>query len=111
MATRAIEVIYENGVFRPVQPVSLPEGSRGKVYASGEPPVIVKTADICGGRARIDGTRITVWGLVAWRQRGLDDTAILEAVAGLTPEQLAAALRYADEHADEITRDLEENEE
>ena len=27
-----IEVIYENGVFKPLRPVELPEGSRGEVF-------------------------------------------------------------------------------
>lgn len=112
MATLAIDVVFENGIFRPVRPVTLPEGSRAKVYPAspGEAaPSIVKTNGICGGRARIDGTRITVWGLVAYRRLGLDDTAILDRVTGLTPDQLAAALGYADDHADEIADDLAAN--
>lgn len=31
-----IEVIYENGVFRPLRPVELPEGSRGEVFVLPE---------------------------------------------------------------------------
>lgn len=30
-----IEVIYENGVFRPLQPVQLPEGARAQVSVGG----------------------------------------------------------------------------
>ena len=30
----AIEAVYENGVFRPLQPVPLPEGARVEVFAS-----------------------------------------------------------------------------
>lgn len=111
MASLTIDVVFENGVFRPIQPVSLPEGSRARVVASNlDAPPITKTAGICGGRACIAGTRITVWGLVSHRNLGLDERAILAAVPLLTSDQLAAAFRYADEHADEIAQDLADNE-
>lgn len=111
MASLTFDVVYENGVFRPIQPVSLPEGSRARVVASSpDAPPITKTAGICGGRACIAGTRITVWGLVSYRSLGLDERAILAAIPLLTSDQLAAAFRYADENADEIARDLAENE-
>jgi uncharacterized protein (DUF433 family) len=112
MGSRAIEVVYENGVFRPVEPVNLPEGSRAKVIApSRDRPMIVKTPGVCGGRACVAGTRITVWGLVAYRRRGFDEEDILAAIPHLTPEALAASLRYAEENADEIARDIAENDE
>jgi uncharacterized protein (DUF433 family) len=113
MSTVVIDVLYENGVFRPVEPVSLPEGSRAKVIATTETeaPAIVKTPGVCGGRACIAGTRITVWGLVQHRQLGLSDEAILEATPGLDRDQLASAFRYAGEHPDEIASDLAENQE
>ena len=111
MASLTIDVVYENGVFRPIQPVSLPEGSRTRVVASSpDAPPITKTAGVCGGRACIAGTRITVWGLASSRNLGLDESAILAAVPQLTSDQLAAAFRYADENADEIARALAENE-
>jgi uncharacterized protein (DUF433 family) len=111
LAIDAIDVVDENGVFRPVQPVSLPEGSRGSLVASSlDAPPITKTAGICGGRACIAGTRITVWGLVSYRNLGLDERAILATVPLLTSDQLSAAFRYADEKADEIAHDLAENE-
>lgn len=111
MGSLAIEVVYENGVFRPVHPVSLPEGSRARVYASSaDGPRITRTPGVCGGRACIAGTRVTVWGLVSYRNLGLDEAAILAAVPSLTSEQLYAALRYAEEHAEEIALDIAENE-
>jgi uncharacterized protein (DUF433 family) len=111
MESRAIDVVYENGVFRPVEPISLPEGSRARVYTSSpDTPLITKTPGVCGGRACLAGTRITVWGLVAHRNQGLDEQAIFAAVPLLTPEQLAAAFRYAEENPDEIARDIAENE-
>ena len=113
MSTLVIDVLYENGVFRPVEPVSLPEGSRAKVIATteAEAPAIMKVPGVCGGRACLAGTRITVWGLVQHRQLGLSDEAILEATPGLRREQLAAAFDYATEHPEEIAHDLSENQE
>lgn len=111
MGSLAIDVVYENGVFRPVQPVDLPEGSRARVFTSSpDTPSITKTAGVCGGRACITGTRITVWGLASYRNLGLDEQAILAAIPGLTSEQLSAALRYAEQNTDEIARDIAENE-
>lgn len=107
MASLTIDVVYENGVFRPVQPVSLPKGSRARVVASSpDAAPITRTAGICGGRACVAGTRITVWGLVSHQNLGLDERAILAAVPLLTSDQLSAAFRYADENADEIAHDL-----
>jgi uncharacterized protein (DUF433 family) len=112
MSSVVIDVLFENGVFRPVEPVSLPEGSRAQVITtSADAPVVVRTPGVCGGRARIAGTRITVWGLVRHGQLGLTDDAILEATPGLSREQLEAALLYGAEHAEEIARDLADNEE
>jgi uncharacterized protein (DUF433 family) len=110
MSSAVIDVLFENGVFRPVGPVSLPEGSRAKVITE-DAPAIAKTPGICGGRACVAGTRITVWGLVQCRQLGLGDDAILEATPGLDREQLAAAFLYAAEHSEEIARDLADNQE
>lgn len=95
----------------------LPEDLRGPLARLGiahcaspeRAAAIVKKPNVCGGRACIAGTRITVWGLVEHRQRGLSDDAILEATPGLDREQLTAAFRYADEHPEEIARDLAEN--
>lgn len=109
-----IDVVFQNGVFRPLHPVHLAEGSRGTVYpldVTEEAATIAHTPGICGGRARLAGTRITVWGLVEHRRNRLDDAAILAAVPGLTPAQLAAAWAYADEHPEEIETDLQANDE
>jgi len=52
---------------------------------------IQKTPNICGGRACIRNTRITVWGLVNSRRLGLTDDQILKNIVGLTPADLHAA--------------------
>lgn len=72
---------------------------------------ITKTPGVCGGRACIRGTRITVWGLVAYRKLGASDADILRAVQGLTLADLQAGLEYADANREEIDRDIRENEE
>ena len=106
-----IDVVYDKGMLHPRQPASLSEGSQARSFAgSADAPAITKTAGICGDRACIAATRITVWGLVSYRNLGLDERAILAAVPLLTSDQLAAAFRYADDNADEIARDLTENE-
>ena len=72
---------------------------------------ISKQPDRCGGDACVRDTRITVWGLAAYRRLGLDDAGILHAVQGLTPADLEAAWDYVAAHPDEIDRAIRENEE
>ena len=71
---------------------------------------VQKTPGVCGGRACIRATRITVWGLVNSRRLGLADEQILNHIVGLTSEDLHAAWKYYREHADEIDADIRENE-
>src|SRR3954452_3101136 len=71
---------------------------------------IVKTPGVCGGEARIEGTRIPVWGLVEARRLKKSDEAILRDHPTLTRDDLAAAWAYADSHPDEIERCLWRNE-
>jgi uncharacterized protein (DUF433 family) len=52
---------------------------------------VQKTPGLCGGRACVLTTRITVWGLVNSRRLGLADAQILENIVGLKPEDLQAA--------------------
>jgi len=70
---------------------------------------ITKTPGVCGGRACIRGTRITVWGLVAHRRLGLSDNAILEGIPHLKAEDLQAAWEYAAAHGTEIDEDIRHN--
>jgi uncharacterized protein (DUF433 family) len=71
---------------------------------------IQKTPGVCGGRACIRNTRITVWGLVNYRRLGAPDQKILEAIVGLTSDDLCAAWDYYREHTAEIDEDIRENE-
>ena len=56
-------------------------------------------------------SRITVWGIAAYRRLGMSDAGILEAIQGLTTADLEAAFEYAAAHRHEIDRDIAENEE
>ncbi len=72
---------------------------------------VQKTANVCGGDACIRNTRITVHGLVHYRQLGLSDQRLLEVIQGLTPEDLVAAWDYYDGHAADIEEAIRLNEE
>jgi type III restriction enzyme len=71
---------------------------------------VQKTPGVCGGRACIRNTRITVWGLVNSRRLGLSDEQILANIAGLTPADLRAAWDYHQQHQTEIDQDIHDNE-
>jgi uncharacterized protein (DUF433 family) len=71
---------------------------------------VQKTTGVCGGRACIRNTRITVWGLVNSRRLGATDEQILENVVGVTPEDLQAAWDYYHEYPAEIDEDIHDNE-
>jgi uncharacterized protein (DUF433 family) len=63
---------------------------------------ISKKADRCGGDACVRDSRITVWGLVEWRQLGQTDEQIMEGIQGLTQADLDAAWDYYAAHPEEI---------
>jgi uncharacterized protein (DUF433 family) len=71
---------------------------------------VQKTPGVCGGRACIRNTRITVWGVVNSRRLGAADEQILENIVGLTPADLDAAWDYYREHPAEIDEDIRDNE-
>lgn len=71
---------------------------------------VQKTPGVCGGRACIRNTRITVWGLVNSHRLGAADEQILENIVGLTPEDLQGAWDYYREHPAEIDDDIRANE-
>ena len=75
-----------------------------------KPSWVQKTPGVCGGRACIRNTRITVWGLVNSRRLGASDEQILKNIIGLTPDDLIAAWDYFREHAAEIDEDIRDNE-
>ena len=72
---------------------------------------ISKKPDRCGGAACVRDSRITVWGLVAYRRLGMSDGEIMHAVQGVTAADLEAAWEYAASHAEEIDEAIRANEE
>ena len=74
-------------------------------------PGIEATAEICGGSARVAHTRVPVWTLEAARRQGISESDMLRAYPGLRAADLAQAWAYARSHAEEIERDIRENEE
>src|SRR5699024_1730773 len=70
---------------------------------------IVKTPDICGGKPRIDGHRITIQNIAIWHDR-LGWTA--DEIASSYDIDLAdvyAALAYYFANLDQVDRSIEEN--
>jgi len=70
--------------------------------------VIMKTRGVLGGKARIAGTRIAVSHMVALVKLGYTVEEVLREYPQLTREQVEAALKYYEEHRDEIDRELED---
>jgi uncharacterized protein (DUF433 family) len=57
---------------------------------------IVSSPEICGGHARVAGTRIPIAVLVRCRALGMSDERILQGYPSLTAEDLAAVWQYAE---------------
>ena len=74
-------------------------------------PRIVKSSDVCGGEARVAGTRLTVSGLEEWRLLGWDDQDLVAAYPDLSAENLEAAREYAATHREEIQAAIRANRE
>lgn len=94
---------------------SLPMQDRARLFVwmaadmADQLPGIEFDPRVCGGSARIAGTRIPVWSLVSWRREGLGDREILENFPTLQPTDLINAWAYAERHSSEIDREIEEN--
>lgn len=71
---------------------------------------IEKTLNVCGGDACIRNTRIPIWLLVSYQQKGLSDAKILEAYPTIDAVDLANAWMYAESHPQEIATAILENE-
>jgi uncharacterized protein (DUF433 family) len=63
---------------------------------------VEKTPGVCGGHARIRGTRIPVWTLVSFRQQGADETELLQNYPSLTAQNLSMAWDYYEQNQAEI---------
>src|SRR5215211_976787 len=79
----------------------------------GAPPdwwaTIVHTPGVCGGRGRIDGTRIKVKHVYRWvEEQGMTPAQVVEQHPRLTRAQVYAALAYYWSHPDEIAAEIED---
>lgn len=74
-------------------------------------PGIVFAEGVIGRRARVAGTGIEVWEVIAtYRSVGDNFKRLKKAYEWLTPDQLRAALSYYSIYPEEIDRQIEKNE-
>src|SRR5438094_6574129 len=73
-------------------------------------PGIESRPGVCGGEPCIVRTRIPVWVLEQARRLGVSEAELLRSYPTLRAEDLANAWAYVRSHADEINRQIEENE-
>jgi uncharacterized protein (DUF433 family) len=71
---------------------------------------IEKTPGVCGGAARVAGTRISVWQLVEARDLGASEVQLLTDYPRLKAVNLADAWAYAEDHRSEIAALIRQNE-
>ncbi len=63
---------------------------------------IVKTADVCGGKARIQNTRIGVHDVIGLLQNGETVESVTRQLPGVTRAQAYECLAYYEDHLAEI---------
>jgi uncharacterized protein (DUF433 family) len=63
---------------------------------------IVADEGMCGGAARVRGTRIPVWVLEDMRRLGYSDADILSGYPELSADDLVAAWNYVTDHREQI---------
>lgn len=69
--------------------------------------LLVSSPDVCGGRLRIDGTRITINQIAALYKQGFVAEEIADQYPHLTMAQVYAALSHYHANQEEIDADLE----
>ena len=68
--------------------------------------ILIRTPDHCGGRIRIDGTRITVHRIATLYRQGQTAEDVAETYPHLSLGQVYAALAYYHANRDEIDSEL-----
>lgn len=71
---------------------------------------ITHTKNICGGRARINGTRIPVWSLIRMSQQNMSKESLLDNFPTLSSGAIDSAFYYYNDNMKEIDQDISENE-
>jgi uncharacterized protein (DUF433 family) len=69
--------------------------------------LLIRSPDTCGGRLRINGTRITVNQIAVWYQQGYTAEEIADQYPHLNLAQIYAALAYYHANSDEIRAEME----
>jgi uncharacterized protein (DUF433 family) len=67
---------------------------------------LVRTPDVCGGRLRIDGTRMTVNQIVTLYRQGLSAEQIVEQYPQRTIGEIYTVLAWYHEHREEFDAEL-----
>jgi len=67
---------------------------------------LVRTPDVCGGRLRIDGTRMTVNQIVTLHHQGHSAEQIVEQYPQRTLSEIYGVLAWYHEHKREFDREL-----
>lgn len=71
---------------------------------------IVIKKDVCGGRPIIQGTRIAVWAIAGWLQKGYSPQEIQKEIyPSLSLAQIHDALSYYYDHRAEVDADIVAN--
>jgi uncharacterized protein (DUF433 family) len=68
--------------------------------------LLVRTTGVCGGRIRIDGTRITVHRVAVLYKQGQDAEEIARTYPHLSLGQVYTALAYFHANRDEVESEL-----
>jgi uncharacterized protein (DUF433 family) len=68
--------------------------------------LLVRSADVCGGHLRINGTRMTVNQLVVYYKQGYTPEEIADQYPHLTLAQVYTALAYYHANREEIEAEL-----
>ena len=89
-----------------LSPAHVPDG--GSVVITALDAMLVQTTDVCGGRIRIDGTRITVHRIATLYQQGQDAEEIARTYSHLSLGQVYTALAYYHANRAEIDAELAE---
>ena len=94
---------------------ALPRQERARLFVwmaadiADQMPGIEFDPRVCGGSARIAGTRIPVWSLESWRRLGATDEETLKNYPTLKSSDLLNAWQYVSRHLREIDREIAEN--
>ena len=68
--------------------------------------LIVRTAEMRGGRPRVAGTGVTVRRIVGWYRLGLSPEEIADRISHLSLAQVHAALAYYHANREEVEADI-----